>query len=179
MASSTAPFQFLPLGAIIQTFLIDKVNIVQGFPKQTLYQSHNDPYFGETIGRVANRIKGGKIDSLNGKSYTLAVNDEPNHLHGGEIGWGKKIWDGPEPVGVKSIPGLQGGHLEGGESVKFSLKSEDGDEGYPGTVKASVTYTAGTQKTSDGKEITVLGIDYEAELVGGAEETVINMTNHS
>ena len=61
MASLSAPFQFLPLGAIIQTFLVGKVNIVQNFPKQSLYQSHNDPYFGETIGRVANRIKGGKI----------------------------------------------------------------------------------------------------------------------
>jgi aldose 1-epimerase len=179
MASSSAPFQFLPLGAIIQTFLVGKVNIVQNFPKQSLYQSHNDPYFGETIGRVANRIKNGKIDSLNGKSYTLALNNEPNHLHGGVIGWGKRIWDGPKPLGVKSISGLQGGHLEGGESVKFTLTSEDGDEGYPGTVEISVIYTTGTQKTTDGKEITVLGIEYEAELVGGAEETVISMTNHS
>jgi len=179
MVLSSAPFQFLPLGAIIQTFQVGKVNIVQNFPKQSLYQSYNDPYFGETIGRVANRIKNGKIDSLNGKSYPLAVNNEPNHLHGGVVGWGKKIWNGPKPVGVKSIPRLQGGHLEGGESVKFTLTSEDGDEGYPGTVETSVTYTAGTQKTTDGKEITVLGIEFEAELVGGAEETVINMTNHS
>lgn len=179
MASSTAPFQFLPMGAIIQTFLIDEVNIVQNFPNQLLYQSHNDPYFGETIGRVANRIKGGKIYSLNGKSYTLAVNNKPNHLHGGMEGWGKKIWSGPELVGIKSIAGLHGGHLEGGESIKFTLKSEDGDEGYPGTVEAGVVYTTGTQKTTDGKEVTVLGIEYEAELVGGAEETVINMTNHS
>jgi aldose 1-epimerase len=179
MASSSAPFQFLPLGAIIQTFLVGKVNIVQNFPKQSLYQLHNDPYFGETIGRVANRIKNGKIDSLNGKSYTLVVNNEPNHLHGGVVGWGKKIWDGPKPVGVGLIPGLQGGHLEGGESVKFTLTSKDGDEGYPGIVETSVTYTAGTQKTTDGKEITVLGIEFEAELVGGAEETIINMTNHS
>jgi aldose 1-epimerase len=107
------------------------------------------------------------------------VNNEPNHLHGGVVGWGKKIWDGPKPLGVKSIPGLQGGHLESEESVKFTLTSEDGDEGYPGTVEASVTYTSGTQKTADGKDIAVLGIEYEAELVEGAEETVISMTNHS
>lgn len=179
MASSEAPFQFLPLGAIIQTVLVGKTNIVQNFPKQSLYQSHNDPYFGETIGRVANRIKSGKINSLNGRSYSLAVNNEPNHLHGGVMGWGKRIWDGPKPVGVKPIPGLPGGQFEGGESVMFNLKSEDGDEGYPGTVEASVTYTAGTQSTDNGKEIRVLGIEYQAELVGGAEETVINMTNHS
>jgi aldose 1-epimerase len=159
--------------------MVGEVNIVQGFPKQSLYKSYNDPYFGETIGRVANRIKDGKIDALNGKPYTLAVNNGPNHLHGGVVGWGKKIWNGPEPVGIKSIVGLQGGNLEGGETVKFTLRSEDGDEGYPGTVETSVIYTTGTQKTTEGKEVTVLGIEYEAELVGGAEETVINITNHS
>jgi aldose 1-epimerase len=179
MASSEAVFQFLSLGAIIQTFLVGKTNIVQNFPKQSLYKSHNDPYFGETIGRVANRIKAGKIDSLNGKSYSLAVNNEPSHLHGGVVGWGKRIWDGPKPIGVKSIPALPGGQFEGGESVMFKLTSEDGDEGYPGTVEATVTYTAGTQRTGNGKEVRVLGIEYQAELVGGAEETVINMTNHS
>ncbi len=179
MAFSDAPFEFLPLGAIIQTFRVGKTNIVQGFPKQSLYVSHNAPFFGETIGRVANRISNGKIESLNGKSYTLVVNNAPNHLHGGDVGWGKKIWDGPTPVGVRSIPGLEGGKLEGGESVQFKLRSEDGDEGYPGTVDASVTYTAGTQKSYDGKEIIVLGIEYQAELVGGAEQTVVSLTNHS
>jgi aldose 1-epimerase len=179
MASLTAPFEFLPLGAIIQTFKVGKTNIVQGFPKQSHYQAHNAPHFGETVGRVANRIKSGKINSLNGKSYSLAVNDGPNHLHGGVVGWGKRIWDGPKPIGVRSIPGLEGGKLDGGESVKFTLRSEDGDEGYPGAVEVSVVYTAGTQETSDGKEVRVLGIEYEAEIVDGTEETVINMTNHS
>src|SRR5450432_3898186 len=166
-SSSSTSFHFLPLGAIIQTFQVGKTNIVQTFPKQSQYQSYNAPYFGETIGRVANRIKDGKINSLNGKSYTLAVNNGPNHLHGGVVGWGKRIWDGPKPIGVKPIPGLEGGKLEGGESVRFTLKSEDGDERYPGTVEASVTYTAGTQKTSDEKEVAVLGIEYQAELGGG------------
>jgi aldose 1-epimerase len=179
MSSLSADFEFLPLGAIIQSFLVGKINIVQGFPTQALYQSHNTPYFGETIGRVANRIKRGEIKSLNGKSYSLATNNGPNALHGGVAGWGKKIWNGPKPIGLRSIPGLEGGKFEGGESVKFTLRSEDGDEGYPGTVEASVIYTTGTQTTQDGKEVRVLGIEYEAELVGGAEETVISMTNHS
>lgn len=82
-SSSFAPFQFLPLGAIIQSIDVNGINIVQGFPTQELYQKYNSPYFGETIGRVANRIKNGKIDSLNGKSYSLAVNNGPNSLHGG------------------------------------------------------------------------------------------------
>jgi aldose 1-epimerase len=177
--SSPAPFQFLPLGAIIQAFIVGKTNIVQSFPKQADYVAHNGPFFGETIGRVANRVKNAKIDSLNSKSYTLNANNGPNHLHGGVKGWGKRIWDGPKPVGVKSVDGLSG-ELEGGESVKFTLRSEDGDEGYPGTVEASVVYTAGTQKTESGKTVNVLGIEYVVELVGDeVEETAVNVTNHS
>ena len=173
----SSEISFLPLGAIIQSLRVGDVDIVQGFPSQSLYESHNDPFFGETIGRVANRISNAKLNSLNGgKSYALAANNGPNSLHGGVVGWGKKIWNGPTSVGVKQIPGLEG--LEGGESVKFTLTSPDGDEGFPGTVEASVVYTAGTQK-QDGKEVVVLGIEYEAELTGGADETIINMTNHS
>ncbi|ROT37960.1 bifunctional protein GAL10 [Sodiomyces alkalinus F11] len=174
-----APFSFLPLGAIIQTFNVKGINIVQGFPNQELYEQHNSPFFGETIGRIANRIKDAKIDALNiGKTYTLAANNGPNHLHGGVKGWGKRVWEGPVPVGVRSIPGVEG--LQGGESVQFTLRSEDGDEGYPGTVDTTVTYTTGTQTTADGKTATVLGIDYEAKLVGdNVDETAINLTNHS
>ncbi|KFY84131.1 hypothetical protein V500_09570 [Pseudogymnoascus sp. VKM F-4518 (FW-2643)] len=177
--ASPAPFQFLPLGAIIQTFYVGKTNIVQGFPTAELYQKHNGPFFGETIGRVANRIKGAKLDSLNGKSYALAANNGPNSLHGGNVGWGKRVWAGPTPVGQREIPGLEGGKLTGGESVKFTLKSQDGEEGFPGDLEVSVIYTAGTQLTPDGKEVNVLAMEYQAELVGGADETVINMTNHS
>ncbi|KAI1350005.1 galactose mutarotase-like domain-containing protein [Xylaria sp. FL0043] len=169
---------FLPLGAIIQSFTVGGVNIVQGFPTQELYVSHNGPYFGETIGRVANRISNAKLASLNGgKSYSLTANNGPNTLHGGVKGWGKRIWDGPKPVGLRSIPGLEG-DLQGGESVEFTLRSEDGDEGFPGEVLAKVIYTTG-KISNGGKEATVLGMEYEAELVSGAEETVINMTNHS
>ena len=82
-------------------------------------------------------------------------------------------------MGVKSIPGLEGGKLDGGETVKFTLRSEDGDEGYPGTVEASVLYTAGTQKSADGKEVRVLAMEYQVELVDAAEETAVNVTNHS
>jgi aldose 1-epimerase len=172
-------FVFLPTGAIMQSFIVGKTNIVQGFPSESHYPIHNSPYFGETIGRVANRIAGGVIKSLNGKSYKLDVNDEPNALHGGYKGWSKKVWKGPELVGTRTIDGLEG-KLEGGESVKFSLRSEDGDEGYPGTVETSVIYTTGTQKTAEGREVRVLGMEYEVQFVGDeVEETVVNMTNHS
>lgn len=170
--------EFLPLGAIIKTFTVDGTNIVQGFPTQELYVSHNEPFFGETIGRVANRVSGAKLNSLNGgQSYDLKANDAPNSLHGGDKGWGKRVWDGPKPVGLREIAGVK--LDEGGESVEFTLRSEDGDMGYPGEVLAKIIYTTGTQKVDGGKNATVLGIEYEAELVGGAEETAINMTNHS
>ena len=173
-----APISLLPLGAILQSLKIGDLNIVQGFPTQADYEAHNGPYFGETIGRVANRIRGAKLDSLNGgQSYALAANNGPNNLHGGVVGWGKRVWDGPKPVGVRKIAGLKDGEAEG-EAVQFTLVSEDGDEGFPGTVEATTVYTAATQKV-DGKEVTVVEIDYSAVLTGGAEETVINMTNHS
>ncbi|RFU26618.1 hypothetical protein B7463_g9714, partial [Scytalidium lignicola] len=180
----TSTFEFLPLGAIIQSFRLPTkkgpVNIVQGFPTTALYQAYNSPFFGETIGRVANRIDKGLIKSLNGKSYQLAVNDKGNALHGGKVGWGKKIWEGPTRLGSKTIDlGAEGGGKVDGETIKFTLRSEDGDEGFPGTVLANVIYTTGTQKNEQGKNVQVLEIEYEVELLDGAEETVVNMTNHS
>ncbi|KAG6010559.1 hypothetical protein E4U21_005912 [Claviceps maximensis] len=175
-----APFSFLPLGAIIQSVKVKDTNIVLGFPTQEHYAQHNSPYFGETIGRVANRIRGAKLDAVNGKSYPLDANDGPNTLHGGSVGWGKRVWNGPSPVGIRQIPGVE--NLRGGESVVFTLISKDGEQGFPGTVEASVTYTTGTQtKEEEGgsKEVLVLAIEYEAKLVAGADETPIHMTNHS
>ncbi|KAH6891297.1 putative aldose-1-epimerase [Thelonectria olida] len=169
-------FTFLPLGAIIQSIVVNGTNIVQGFPTADDYVKYNTPYFGETIGRWANRIKGAKINDLNGKSYDLVANNGPNHLHGGTVGWGKRVWEGPTPVGLREIPGIEG--LEGGESVAFKLIDKDGEEGYPGTLEATIVYTTGTQKV-DGKDAVVLGIDCEAKLVDGADETVVNLTNHS
>ncbi|KAI5467075.1 aldose-1-epimerase [Mariannaea sp. PMI_226] len=173
---SNSSITFLPLGAIIQSIVINGTNIVQGFPTAEDYVKYNKPFFGETIGRWANRIKAAKINDLNGTSYNLAVNDGPNHLHGGYVGWGKRVWDGPTPVGTREIPGVEG--LEGGESVSFKLIDKDGEEGYPGTLEVTVIYTTGTQKV-DGKEVTVLAMEYEATLVDGADETVVNLTNHS
>lgn len=175
-----APFEFLPLGAIIQSFLVgkDKLNIVQGFPQQTQYVAHNTPFFGETIGRVANRIAHAEIKSLNNRSYSLAKNNGAHSLHGGVAGWGKRIWQGPNPVGLRSIPGVE--ELKGGESVAFTLMDKDGEEGYPGTVDVCVVYTTGLQESEGGKEVRVLGIEYEVRLVGDAvEETAVNVTNHS
>jgi aldose 1-epimerase len=127
--SSTKAFTFLPLGAIIQGFKVKGRNIVQGFSTAEQYKQYNGPYFGETIGRIANRVSNAKINDLNGKSYQLPVNNGPNSLHGGEQGWGKRVWEGPLDV-----------ERDGKAATLFKYTSADGEEGYPGTVEAKVWY---------------------------------------
>jgi aldose 1-epimerase len=73
---------YLPLGAIIQSFRVDNIDIVLGFPTQELYGLHNTPHFGETIGRVANRISNAKVENLNSTAYTLVDNERGNTIHG-------------------------------------------------------------------------------------------------
>jgi aldose 1-epimerase len=168
MASPLSSISFVPQGAIIQSITINGKNIVLGFPRASDYKDYNFPYFGETIGRVANRISGAQIDSLNGgKSYKLSQNNGPCSLHGGPVGWGKQEWRG-ENVKKADVSGKER------DAVLFTLTSKDGDEGYPGTVEAKVWYIPYEE---DGK--TILEMEYEAKLVGDeVEETVINMTNH-
>lgn len=164
---SANAFTFLPLGAIIQEFLVNGVNIVQGFETAEQYKKYNGPYFGETIGRIANRVAKGKINNLNGQSYQLPVNNGPNSLHGGEQGWGKHEFEGPAKV-----------ERDGQDAVLFKYLSKDGEEGYPGTVQVSVWYVQKKEQVN-GVQQEVLYIEYEAELVGDeVEETAINMTNH-
>ncbi|KAL5121078.1 hypothetical protein ACEQ8H_000929 [Pleosporales sp. CAS-2024a] len=166
--SSSKAFTFLPLGAIIQTFTVNGKNIVQGFPTAELYKKYNTPYFGETIGRVANRISNAKINDLNGKSYPLAVNNAVNSLHGGINGWGKREFEGPSTV-----------DRNGKEATFFHYVSKDGEEGYPGTVELRVWYVQ-EKEVVDGAQHEVLYIEYEAELIGDeVNETAISVTNHS
>jgi aldose 1-epimerase len=125
------------------------------------------PYFGETIGRIANRVSGAKINDLNGQSWPLAANNGPNSLHGGNVGWGKKDWEGPTDV-----------QRDGKDAVLFKYTSPHNEEGYPGTVEARVFYVQEKEKV-DGVEKEVLHIEYEVELVGDeVAETAVNMTNH-
>jgi len=166
--SSTKAFTFLPLGAIIQKFNVNGKNIVQGFSTAELYKQYNGPYFGETIGRIANRVSGAKINNLNGKSYPLAANNAPNSLHGGIVGLGKREFEGPTSV-----------QRNGKDATLFKYLSPDGEEGYPGTVEFRVWYVQ-EKVESGGAQQEVLHIEYEAELVGDeVEETAINLTNHS
>jgi aldose 1-epimerase len=126
-------------------------DVVLGFDNLEQYLEGH-PYFGCTVGRVANRIARGRF-SWNGKTYTLAVNNGPNHLHGGIKGFDKALWHAePQP----------------GAAVKFSYSSPDGEEGYPGRVEVSVLMSL-----TDENE---LRIDYSA--VTDAP-TPVNLTNHS
>ena len=129
-------------------------DIVLGFDRLDDYVQHS-PYFGATIGRVANRIAGARFE-LGGKQHQLAANNGPNHLHGGNKGWDKVVWSAaplPTPRGV---------------AVKLSYISKDGEEGYPGTVTATTVYTL-----TDDDEL-------EIEMSAATDApTVINMANHS
>lgn len=160
-------FTFLPQGALIQEFRIANHNIVLGFPSASSYKGPHTPYFGENIGRYANRISGAKINSLNGRSYELKANNGPNTLHGGAVGWGKKDFQGPEAV-----------KRNGKEAILWKYLSKDGEEGFPGTVEMRLWYTPSVE-THEGKEKTCLEIEYEAELVGDeVQETAVSLTNH-
>lgn len=114
------------------------------------------PYFGVIVGRYANRIGGAKF-KLNDVEYKLAANNGANHLHGGIKGFDKVVWK-VDDVKAK----------DDSAALKLSYFSKDGEEGYPGNLKCSVTYTL-TKKNE-------LKIEYEAET---DKPTVVNMTNHT
>ena len=105
-------------------------DVTHGFDSAEGYLSEGNPYFGATVGRFGNRIANG-VFKLDGKEYTLATNNEPGgipcHLHGGKVGFNKRMW--------KAEPD------EKANAVAFTYISEDGEEGYPGTLTTKVTYT--------------------------------------
>ena len=129
-------------------------DVVLGYDTLDDYIKDN-PYFGTITGRYANRITNGRF-TLNGKTYQLATNLPPNHLHGGERGFDKVAW-GAEPFAD-----------ERGVGVRLTYLSVDGEEGYPGTLNAQVAYTL--------TDNNALRIDYEATT---DKPTIINLTNHS
>ena len=114
------------------------------------------PFFGAIAGRVANRIAKGKF-TLDGKTYDLAVNNGPNHLHGGKKGFDKVVWE------AKAL--AAGAHEQ---AVEFHYVSVDGEEGYPGNLDVTVIYTL----TDDNE----LRMEYRAKT---DKATPINLTNHS
>jgi aldose 1-epimerase len=129
-------------------------NVVLGFTSFDKYEAGH-PFFGAIAGRVANRIGKGRF-TLDGKEYKLATNNPPNTLHGGNVGFDKKVWDA-EPAETKDGP-----------SLRLQYVSPDGEEGFPGTLTTTVTYTL----TNDDE----LKIDYKATT---NNPTIVNLTNHS
>jgi len=130
-------------------------DVVLGYDDMAGYQSDLNPYHGALVGRHANRIEDAVFE-IDGKVYEVARNNGRNHLHGGIKGFDKVIWQG-EPFNTPEGP-----------AVRFSYRSPDGEEGYPGNLDIRVTYVL--------KADCALAIRYEAV---SDQKTVINLTNHS
>lgn len=151
-------------GAIVTSIVTpDKngelTNIACGFEKLEDYLSPeylgSYPYFGCVCGRCCNRIDKGHF-TLEGKKYTLVVNNGPNHLHGGLIGYDRRLWSGEMIEETAKV------------GVKLSLLSPDMEEGYPGNLKVTCIYTL--------NNLNELGIEYTAET---DQTTIVNLTNHT
>ncbi|MBI2424295.1 MAG: galactose mutarotase [Candidatus Hydrogenedentes bacterium] len=129
-------------------------DVTLGYDDAAAYDAGTS-YFGCIAGRYGNRIAKGKF-TLDGKEYSLATNNAPNHLHGGDEGFGQKLWRGKTVTSSGSV------------GVAFTYTSVDGEEGYPGTLTCTMTYTL-----TDANE---LKFSYEAAT---DKPTVLNLTQHS
>jgi len=154
-----ASVALIDFGAIVQSVRmpdrdggVDEISL--GFDSLRGYLDEH-PYFGATVGRYANRIDSGRFE-LGGETFTLAVNNAPNHLHGGLRGFDKALWSG-SPVQTETECG-----------VCFRLTSPDGEEGYPGELQVSVLYMFDIESR--------LTISYEAST---SRPTPVNLTNHT
>jgi aldose 1-epimerase len=151
--------RIMTLGAAIQSLSVpDRAgqagDIVLGFDSPQEYLQHPS-YFGATVGRFANRIAKGHF-TLDGKAYTLATNDHGNHLHGGLKGFDKVVW---------SIDSLKSASPA---TATFSYTSPDGEEGYPGTLHVTASYSLNDAAT--------LRIEFKATT---DKSTIVNISNHS
>jgi aldose 1-epimerase len=139
----------------------EMADVVFGFDDVAGFESERNQYFGPIVGRYANRIAGGKF-TIDGTEYQLATNDGPNHLHGGgprsldKVVWYAEPFEGDDDDG------------NGGDGVKFTYTSPDGEEGYPGNLKLTVTYTL----TDDNKIV----IKYSGTT---DKATPVNLSNHA
>jgi aldose 1-epimerase len=151
--------RIMTLGATIQSLLVtDRAgragDIVLGFDSPQEYVQ-NPSYFGATVGRFANRIAKGRF-TLDGKTYSLATNDHGNHLHGGLKGFDKVLW---------SIDSLNSASPA---TAVFSYTSPDGEEGYPGTLHVTASYSLDDGAT--------LRLEFKATT---DKSTIVNISNHS
>ncbi|MEP9401377.1 aldose epimerase family protein [Sphingomonas sp. VNH70] len=151
--------RILTYGATLQSLIAPdrngrRADIVLGYDDVASYESRPN-YFGVTVGRYANRIAGGRF-TIDRRAYQLTQNDKTNSLHGGTAGFDKRMWRVAE---VKSGPVA---------SVKLTLTSPDGDQGYPGTLTVAVTYSL------DDKGDLTIAFDAATD-----KPTIVNMTNHA
>lgn len=137
---------------VVKTKNGDPIDVVLGFDSMDGYLNASEVYYGATIGRFANRIANGKF-TLAGNDYELAINNEPNHLHGGPSGFHTKVWK------VES---------QTENRIELSYFSPDGEEGYPGNLQVKTSF-----ELTEENEVR---ISYEAET---DEATIINLTNHA
>lgn len=147
-------------GAIIVSLVVpDRTgamdDVVLGHDTLDGYVKRNWPYFGAVLGRYGNRIANGQFQ-VDGRTYAVATNDGPNHLHGGIRGFDKVMWEGEAQTADHSV------------GVALSRTSPDGEEGYPGTLVTRITYTL-----TDRNELIV---DYHATT---DKPTIVNLTQHS
>lgn len=143
-------------GALLQSLEVPDrhgrcADVVLGFDTLAPYLVRH-PNFGVTVGRYGNRIAHARF-TLDGVTYTLAANNGPNSLHGGNVGFSKRNW---------------AWRIEGDQSVRFEYASPDGEEGYPGTLRAVASYTLDDDNA--------LTLDFAATT---DRATVVNLTNHS
>jgi aldose 1-epimerase len=150
----------MPYGATIVSIRVPDRNgrvadVALGFDTFDEYITKKPPYFGVIAGRYANRIAKGRF-TLDGKTYRLATNNGPNHLHGGVTGFDKKLWR------------AELFERNGTAGVVYTLTSPDGDEGYPGTLTPTVTYSDSASNA--------MTVDYEAT---ADRATPVNLTQHT
>lgn len=151
-----ASVRILDYGGIVQALRVpdragNLADVVLGGADMDFYLRRH-PYFGCIIGRVAGRITRGEL-RIDGKEYCLAVNNPPNHLHGGVTGLDRRIWRA---------------ELQGGDTLVLRYRSPDGEEGYPGNVDFTVSY-----RFTDANEL-VIASEARAD-----EPTPVSLTNHS
>jgi aldose 1-epimerase len=150
----------MTLGATLQSFSgPDRsghiADVTLGYDDARSYVEHPN-YWGQTIGRYANRIANGRF-TLDGKTYQLTQNDKTNSLHGGAVGFDKHVW---QIVDVSDAGGVA--------KVALQMVSPDGDQGYPGTLTVTATYSLDDHGS--------LTIDYAATT---DRPTIVNLTNHA